>query len=184
MHHFIAISEIKLKLQSGNPKFGSNSMILVPCDLEIWQVTTKIIGLLFYAMSSSVHHSVVISEFKLELQSGNAQFGSKSSIFVTPDLEIWRMTLKNNRAPFLCHFKPCASFHYHMWIQTGVTVRKRQNWVFFLCDLDLWPLTLSFCMGIASPIVSIPRTTVVFTLPYLGAPMFLKQCPIPWNKFV
>ena len=41
------------------------------------------------------------------------------------DLEIWRMTLQNNRAPFLCYFKLCASFRTHWWIQTWVTVRKR-----------------------------------------------------------
>ena len=46
--------------------------------------------------------------------------------FIVPcDLEIWRMTLKNKRAPLLCCFKLCASFHSHRWIQTGVTVRKR-----------------------------------------------------------
>ena len=41
----------------------------------------KAIGHLFYATSSFVHHSVAIGEFKLELQSGNAQFGSNSTIF-------------------------------------------------------------------------------------------------------
>ena len=46
--------------------------------------------------------------------------------FVPRDLEIWRITLKNNRAPLLCYFKLCASFHSHRSIQTGVTVRKRQ----------------------------------------------------------
>ena len=40
-------------------------------------------------------------------------------------LEIWRMTLKNNRAPRPCYFKLCASFQSHWWIQTGVTVWKR-----------------------------------------------------------
>ena len=45
------------------------------------------------------------------------------------DLKIWWMTLKNNRAPLLCCFKLCASFHSHRWIQTGVTVWKRQIWV-------------------------------------------------------
>ena len=46
--------------------------------------------------------------------------------FIVPcDLEIWAMTLKNNRAPLLCCFKLCASFHSHQWIQTKVTVRKR-----------------------------------------------------------
>ena len=41
----------------------------------------KTIGHLFYATSSFVHHFVAIGEFKLELQSGNAQSGSNSTIF-------------------------------------------------------------------------------------------------------
>ena len=45
------------------------------------------------------------------------------------DLEIWRMTLKNNRAPLLWYFKLFASFRSHWWIQTGVTFRKRLIWV-------------------------------------------------------
>ena len=50
--------------------------------------------------------------------------------FLEPcDLEIWQMTFKTNRAPLLCYFKLCASFHSHWWIQTGVTVRKRPIWV-------------------------------------------------------
>ena len=52
--------------------------------------------------------------------------------FLEPcDLEIWRMTLKNNRAPLLCYFKLCAAFCSHWWIQTRVTVRKRPIWVKF-----------------------------------------------------
>ena len=49
--------------------------------------------------------------------------------FVPCDLEIWRMTLKNNRAPLLYYSKLCASFHSHLSIQNGVTVQKRQIWV-------------------------------------------------------
>ena len=41
----------------------------------------KTIGHLFYANSSFVQHFVAIGEFKLELQSGNAQSGSNSTIF-------------------------------------------------------------------------------------------------------
>ena len=62
--------------------------------------------------------------------------------FLEPrDLEIWQMTLKNNRAPLLSNIKLCASFHHHMWIQTGVTVRKRLSWVltFVTLTFDLWP---------------------------------------------
>ena len=42
----------------------------------------KTIGHLFYTTPSFVHHFKSIGEFKLELQSGNAQFGSKSAIFI------------------------------------------------------------------------------------------------------
>ena len=62
--------------------------------------------------------------------------------FLEPcDLEIWRMTLKNNRAPLLCCFQLCAWFHCHMWIQTGVRVRKRLSWLLTSVTLtfDLWP---------------------------------------------
>ena len=50
------------------------------------------------------------------------------------------MTLKNNRAPLLSNIKLCASFHHHMWIQTGVTVQKRLSWVLTSVTLtfDLW----------------------------------------------
>ena len=57
------------------------------------------------------------------------------------DLEIWRMTLKKNRAPFLSNIKLCASFHHDIWIQTGVTVWKRLSWLLTSVTLtfDLWP---------------------------------------------
>ena len=41
----------------------------------------KPIGHLFYVASSFMHHFIAFGEFKLKLQSGNAQFGSKLSIF-------------------------------------------------------------------------------------------------------
>ena len=68
--------------------------------------------------------------------------------FLEPfDLAIWRMTLKNNRAPLLCYFKLYASFHSHWRIQAGVTVRKGPIWVkiidfFKPCDLTIWRMTL------------------------------------------
>ena len=55
---------------------------------------SKTIGHLFYATSSFVHHFVAIGEFKLELQSGNAQSVSNATLFravwpwnLTDDLE-------------------------------------------------------------------------------------------------
>ena len=73
--------------------------------------------------------------------------GQNRWCFVPCDLEIWWMTLENNRASLLCCFKLCATFHGHRWIQTGVTVRKRPIWVKFrrfleLCDLEIWRKTL------------------------------------------
>ena len=54
----------------------------------------KTIGHLSFAVSSFVQHFIAIGEFKLELLSGNAQFGSNSTIFravwpwnLTDDLE-------------------------------------------------------------------------------------------------
>ena len=102
---------------------------LVTLQFDVW--AWKTIGHLFYATSSFVHHFVAIGDFKLELQSGNAQFWSNSTIFRAADLEIWRMTLKSNRAPLLCYYKLCAAFFSHWWIQTAVTVRKRPIWVIF-----------------------------------------------------
>ena len=56
------------------------------------------------------------------------------------DLEIWRMTLKfNNRAPLLSNIKLCASFHHDIWIQAGVTVRKRLSWLLISVTLTFDP---------------------------------------------
>ena len=48
-------------------------------------MTLKKMGHLFYATSSFVHQFVAIGESKLELQSGNAQFGSEIDDF----LAVW-----------------------------------------------------------------------------------------------
>ena len=59
------------------------------------------------------------------------------------DLEIWWMTLENNRAPLQHYFKLCASFRSHWWNQTGVTVRKRPIWVKFDEFRAMWPWYLT-----------------------------------------
>ena len=74
------------------------------------------------------------------------QIGFKSSIFQP----VWPWNLmddpKNNPAPLPYYFKLFASFHSHWWIQTGVTVQKRQIWVKFddffsrvTLKFDWWP---------------------------------------------
>ena len=97
---------------------GQNQWIFV--RIKKW----KIMRQLFYATLIFVHHFKVIGEFKFELQSGNAQFGSKSAIFVPSNREIWQMTLKNNRATLLYCFNLSVSFHSQHWIQTGFTIQK------------------------------------------------------------
>ena len=64
----------------------------VTLQFHVWP--WKTIGHLFNATSSFVHHFLAIGELKLELQSGNGQFGSNSTIFravwpwnLTDDLE-------------------------------------------------------------------------------------------------
>ena len=52
----------------------------------------KTIGHLFYATTSFVYHFVPIGDFKFELQSGNAQFGSNATIF----LAVWPWNLTDD----------------------------------------------------------------------------------------
>ena len=101
-HHFIAIDEFKLELQSGNAQFGSkSSRVTLKFDGWPW----KTIGYIFYATSSFVHHFVAIGEFKLELQSKNAQFGSSQNrwFFKPCDLEIWSVGHNLRPLPRGCH---------------------------------------------------------------------------------
>ena len=114
----------------------------VTLQFDGWPWKTK--GHLPYATSSFVYHFVAIGEFKLEIQSGNAQSGSNLTIFraVWP-WKISQMTLKNNRAPLLCYFNLCASFRSHWWIKNGVTVRKRPSGSNSAIFRAVWPWNLT-----------------------------------------
>ena len=108
----------------------------------------KTIGHLFYATSSFVHHFIAIGKFKLELQSGHAQSGSNLTIFLavwpwnlTDDLEKQQSTSpKQHQA--LCIIS--SSFVNSNLSYGPEKVKLGCD----LCDLDLWPLTLTFCMDI------------------------------------
>ena len=63
----------------------------VTLKIDVWP--WKTIEHLSYAASTFVHHFIANGEFKLELQSGNAKFGSKSTIFS-------RVTLKLDGCPW------------------------------------------------------------------------------------
>ena len=95
VHHFIAIDELMLELQSGNTLFGSKSTFVIAA--WPWNLTDyleKTTGHLCNATSNIAYHFVAIGEFTLKLQSGNAQFGSKSTIVFS------RVTLKFNGWPW------------------------------------------------------------------------------------
>ena len=92
VHHLKPLGEFKLELLSGSAQFGSKSAIFlsrVTLKFNGWPWKTK--GHLFYTALSCMHHLIVIGDFKIVLQPGNAQFGSKSAIFprVTLKLDKW-----------------------------------------------------------------------------------------------
>ena len=143
VHHFKSISEFILELQSGNAQFGWKSTICIPVTLifDVWP--WKTIGHLFYATSSFVHHFVAIGEFKLELQSGNTQFGSNSTIFgaVWP----WNLThdLEKQQGISSMLLQVCALFCSHWWIQAGVTLQKHLLWIKIDIFFAMWPCNLT-----------------------------------------
>ena len=108
----------------------------------------KTIGHLFYVASSFMHHFIVIGEFKLKLQSGNAQFVSKSTIFLavwpwnlTDDLEKQQGTSPKQHQALCVISSPYVNSNWSYGPETA-------KWGHDLCDLDLWPLILTFCMDI------------------------------------
>ena len=101
---------------------------------------SKTIGHLFYATSSFMHHFVAISEFKLELQSGNAQFGSKSTIL----LAVWPWNLTDDPEK-----QQGTSSKQHEALCIIQSSYVNSNWSYGPETAKLfWPLTLIFCMDI------------------------------------
>ena len=101
----------------------------VPLKFDGWP--WKTIGHLFYTTSSFVHHFKAMGEFKLKLQSGNAQFGSKSAIFcpVWP----WNLTddLKQGKSE---GFDSCDR-------PSNLTQIGFKSSIFRPCDLEIWWMT-------------------------------------------
>ena len=126
------------------PNSGQKRWCFVPCDLEIWWMTlenNRAPLLCCFKLCATFHNHQWIQK-----RPETPNFGKIWRFLEPCDLEIWRLTLKNNRAPLLCYFKVYASFHSHRWIQAGVTVRKRPIWVkiddFFsrvTLQFDIWP---------------------------------------------
>ena len=149
-------------------ELDSNRRFFSTCDLEIWWMTLKNNGALhqYYAKlcaSFPTHPWIqtTITVWKYPNSGQNWRFVVPYASFSKPwvnsncwnrvkigdffvpyDLEIWQMTLKNNKAPLLCCIKLCASFRCHWWIKTGVTVRKLPIWVKIDDFLGVWLWTL------------------------------------------
>ena len=115
---------------------------LVTLKFDGWP--SKTIGHLFYATSSFVKQFIAIGEFKLELQSGNAQSGSNSVIFsavwpwnLTDYLEKQQGTCSKQHQA-ICIISP--SYVNSNWSYSPETVKLGRD----LCDLYLWPWTFAW----------------------------------------
>ena len=67
--------------------------------------------------------------------------GLNRRVYVPCDLEIWQVTLKNNRVHLLCYFKLSASLHSHWPIRAGVTAQFWSNLTIFFASNEFykWP---------------------------------------------
>ena len=127
-------------------KLDSNQWFFILYDLEIRWMTLKnnkaaLLGYIklcaLFQSHQEIQTGVTIRKYSIQVKIHD--------FFVPCDLDIWWMTLKNNKALFLCYFKLCLSFHRHSHrlISTGVTVWKHPVWVKisdFFCPV--WPWNL------------------------------------------
>ena len=115
---------VKVRKPSVRVKIGKFlSRVTLKFDGWPWET----IGHLFYAISSFVHF-VAFGEFKLELQSGNVQFGSNSTIFfscVTLELDRWL-------------WKPIGHLFYAAWSQLKMRVQMSAKHRLFCPHPNMW----------------------------------------------
>ena len=123
VYYFVAIDQFKPKLQSGNPIFGSKSVIFfVPCDLKIWRMDLKNnwAPLLCYfklCVSFHSHRSIQIGVTVRKLQ-----------IWVKIGDFLSRVTLKFDGWPWKPigpPFRPTSSFAHHF---AAICELKLQLW--------------------------------------------------------
>ena len=128
-------------------KSGQNPWFFVPCDLEIWWMILK------------NNRAPFLCYFKLctSFQSYQClQTGvrvRKRSIRVKISNLLSRVTLKFDGWTWKTtgHLFYDASSFMHHFIAIGEFKLKLHSG-YDLCDLDLWPMTLTFCMDITSVI--------------------------------
>ena len=123
-------------------KLGQNSWFSAYVTLRFDGWTWKTIGHLFHALRGYVCHFITTHGFKLELSSGNAQIGAKSSVFHP----VWHWNLTDDRekqwgTPSImlqvgCIFKKPSVIS--TWSYNPETLNSGQNWRFFVPrDLEI-----------------------------------------------
>ena len=109
VHHFNAIGKFKFKLKSENSQFGSKSTII----LAVWPRNFTDDPEKQWGTSSILLQTLCIISYPLvnlnwSYSPETPNLGQIWQFLEPCDLEIWRMTLKNNRAPFLCYSNLCT----------------------------------------------------------------------------
>ena len=124
---------------------GKNRHFFGPCDLENWPMTLKNnrvpISHLWKAAVKFQSHWQNKTGVIIRKRSKSGEIGQNRHFSGPCDLEIWRMTLKINRAPLPYPIKLGIKFHSNRSNLSGVIVRKRQNGFLTPVTLtfDLWP---------------------------------------------
>ena len=123
-------------LLSGNAQFRTKAAIFsrVPYKFDGWP--RKTVGHLFYVISSFMHHFIAISEFYLELLSGNAQFWLKIGDFLS------RVTLKFDRWPWKTIgriFYATSSFVHHFKAIAKLKLKLQSE------NAQFWSKSAFFC---------------------------------------
>ena len=88
-----------------------------------------------------ISYPLVISNWSYSPETPN--LGQIRRFLAPCDLEIYRMTFKNNKQRQAIYIIS-SSYVNSNWSYSPETVKLGRD----LCDLDLWPLTLTFCMDL------------------------------------
>ena len=112
---FVTIDQVKLELQSGNPRSRVKIGVFLCCmTLKFNRSPWKTIMHPVYATSRFMDHFIAIGQFRLvtaPMRQIRVKIGNFSPVWP------WNLPydLDNTRAPLLCHLKLCASFRSYMW---------------------------------------------------------------------
>ena len=111
MHRFIAIVEFKLKVTVRNCTIWVKIIDLFSrqtfqFDVWPWKTIAHLLQGYFKLRGSFRSHQVIPY---LSSSTETANLGQIRWFLEPRDLEIWRITCKNNRAPLLCYFKLSCS---------------------------------------------------------------------------